>query len=53
MLEGAAAVGIGAILSGKFVPKGPTALVLSGKNIDMGVHGQIIAGTHTALSEAA
>lgn len=53
VLEGAAAVGIGAVLAGKFKPKGPTALVLSGKNIDMGVHGQIIAGTHKALDEAA
>jgi threonine dehydratase len=53
VLEGAAAVGIGAILAGKFVPRGPTALVLSGKNIDMGVHAQIVAGTHKALGEAA
>lgn len=53
VLEGAAAVAIGAVLSGKFRPKGPTALVLSGRNIDMGVHGQIITGTHKALDEAA
>ncbi|SDG86512.1 threonine dehydratase [Pelagibacterium luteolum] len=49
VIEGAAAVGIGAILSGKFLAKGPTALVLSGRNIDMGVHAQLIAETHPAL----
>ncbi|HWJ87076.1 MAG TPA: hydroxyectoine utilization dehydratase EutB [Pelagibacterium sp.] len=52
VLEGAGAVGIAALLSGKFVPKGPTALVLSGKNIDMGVHAAIVAGTHAALGGA-
>lgn len=53
VIEGAAAVGIGAILSGKFVPKGPTAIVLSGKNIDMGVHAGIVAGTHAVFGGAA
>ncbi|WP_417579624.1 hydroxyectoine utilization dehydratase EutB [Pelagibacterium sp.] len=53
VLEGGAAVGIGAILAGKFKPSGPTALVLSGGNIDMSVHSQIVAGTHKALREAA
>lgn len=53
IIEGAAAVGIGALLSDKFMPQGPTALVLSGKNIDMDVHSKIIAGTHRALREAA
>lgn len=52
VIEGAAAVGIAALLSGKFTAKGPTAIVLSGKNIDMGVHGQIIAGTHKVFGEA-
>ena len=51
VLEGAAAVGIAALLSGKFVPSGPTALVLSGKNIDMGVHSAIVAGRHPACGE--
>ncbi|WMT91669.1 hydroxyectoine utilization dehydratase EutB [Pelagibacterium sp. H642] len=53
VIEGAAAVGIGAILAGKFAPAGPTAVVLSGKNIDMGVHGQIVAGTHPVFGELA
>src|SRR5690606_36986363 len=34
VIEGAAAVGIAAVLAGKFRPAGPTAIVLSGKNID-------------------
>ncbi len=53
VLEGAAAVGIAAILAGKFVPRGPTALVLSGKNINMDVHAQIVAGTHPVFTGAA
>ena len=53
VVEGAAAVGIGAVLAGRFVPKGPTAMVLSGKNIDMGVHGRIVAGTHEVFGEVA
>lgn len=53
VLEGAAAVGIAAILAGKFIPKGPTALVLSGKNIDMDAHAQIIAGTYPIIKGSA
>lgn len=53
VLEGAAAVGIGAILAGKFIPKGPVAVVLSGKNIDMDAHAQIIAGTYPVIEEDA
>ena len=33
--EGAGAVGVGAILAGKVKLKGPTALVISGQNVDM------------------
>lgn len=53
VIEGAAAVGIGAVLASKFVPKGPTAIVLSGKNIDVDVHQQIVAGTHKVFGEVA
>lgn len=49
VLEGAGAVGIAALISGRFTPRGPTALVLSGKNIDSAVHGAIIARTHAAF----
>ena len=38
------AVGIAALLSGKVTPTGPTALLLSGGNIDMALHHRITAG---------
>ncbi|TPF76830.1 pyridoxal-phosphate dependent enzyme [Brucella gallinifaecis] len=41
-IEGAAAVGIGAILSKKIRPSGPTAIVLSGGNIDPEQHRAIV-----------
>ena len=42
--EGAGAVGIGALLSGKVNPQGPTALIVSGRNIDEAVHRRIVSG---------
>jgi len=42
IIEGAAAVGIGALLSGKFRPAGPTALIISGGNIDPEQHRAIM-----------
>jgi threonine dehydratase len=42
VLEGAAAVGIAAILAGRHRPAGPTVLVLSGRNIDMEAHRRLI-----------
>ncbi|UWU83139.1 hydroxyectoine utilization dehydratase EutB [Bradyrhizobium yuanmingense] len=45
ILEGAGAVGIAALLSGKIPPlSGPAALVLSGRNIDMKVHRNVVNG---------
>lgn len=44
VIEGAAAVGIAALDSGKVRSAGPVAVVLSGKNIDMGLHRRIVAG---------
>ncbi|TYC49350.1 hydroxyectoine utilization dehydratase EutB [Rhodobacterales bacterium] len=44
MLEGAGAVGLGALLSGKVRPSGPTVVLLSGGNIDMKLHHRIISG---------
>lgn len=52
VLEGAGAVGIAAILSGKFRPSGLTALVLSGCNIDPETHAAVIARTHPAFAGA-
>jgi threonine dehydratase len=48
ILEGAGAVGIAALLAGKFQPKGPVVLVLSGRNIDIGLH-QHIVGSETSV----
>ena len=44
ILEGAGAIGIAAILAGKVKLSGPTAVLLSGRNIDMIRHRHIING---------
>ena len=42
IVEGAGAVGIAALLAGKIRPDGPTAIVVSGGNIDPALHRQIV-----------
>ncbi|CAM5335192.1 hydroxyectoine utilization dehydratase EutB [Frigidibacter albus] len=44
VIEGAAAVGIGAILAGKVTAKGPMAVILSGGNVDMNLHLRVMNG---------
>jgi threonine dehydratase len=44
VVEGAAAVGFAAILAGRFVPRGRTVVLLSGKNIAPDLHRRVIAG---------
>ncbi|WP_192254870.1 hydroxyectoine utilization dehydratase EutB [Mesorhizobium silamurunense] len=44
IVEGAGAVGIGALLSEKVKVNGPTVLILSGRNIDMSLHRRIVCG---------
>lgn len=44
IIEGSGAVGIAALLSGKVKPGGPTAVLLSGGNIDLTLHHRIISG---------
>lgn len=44
IVEGAGAVGIAALLAGKIKPRGPVVSVLSGRNIDMGRHRDIVCG---------
>ncbi|WP_315927168.1 hydroxyectoine utilization dehydratase EutB [Mesorhizobium sp. SP-1A] len=44
IVEGAGAVGIAALLSGKAKVDGPAVLVLSGRNIDMDRHRDIVCG---------
>jgi threonine dehydratase len=47
--EGAAAVGAAALLAGKIRPKGPTALVISGRNIGREALARIAAGQPMAV----
>jgi len=44
VIEGSGAVGIGALLAGRTAASGPTAVVVSGCNIDMDLHARILAG---------
>jgi len=44
IVEGAGAVGVAAVLAGKVKLTGPTAIILSGSNIDARVHRDIIDG---------
>ena len=44
IIEGSGSVGIAAMLAGKLTPTGPTAILLSGGNIDMALHHRIISG---------
>jgi threonine dehydratase len=49
VVEGAAAVGSAALLSGKFVPRGPVVTILSGANIDPVLHARVMAGASEAV----
>ncbi|CDX13609.1 putative threonine dehydratase [Mesorhizobium sp. ORS 3324] len=53
IVEGAGAVGIGALLSGKVKAEGPTVLILSGRNIDMSLHRRIVCGDAAQEESAA
>jgi threonine dehydratase len=44
IVEGAGAVGIAALVAGKVNPQGPTALIVSGRNIDEAEHRRIVSG---------
>ncbi|HLP67289.1 MAG TPA: hydroxyectoine utilization dehydratase EutB [Rhizobium sp.] len=44
IVEGAGAVGIAAILSGRIEIDGPVAVILSGRNVDMGLHLRVMSG---------
>lgn len=44
VIEGSGSVGIGAVLAGKVDLTGPTAIVVSGRNIDMDLHYRLISG---------
>jgi threonine dehydratase len=44
VLEGAAAVGIAALLDGLIAPRGPIVVVVSGRNVDIDQHWRVLAG---------
>lgn len=49
IVEGAAAVGVGALLAGQLdnLPTGAVTIIISGRNIDASLFRRIAAGTHT------
>ncbi|MBZ9797311.1 hydroxyectoine utilization dehydratase EutB [Mesorhizobium sp. ES1-4] len=53
IVEGAGAVGIAALLAGKVKMEGPVVVLLSGRNIDMGLHRKIVCGDIPSISEGA
>ncbi|MER9300004.1 hydroxyectoine utilization dehydratase EutB [Mesorhizobium sp. M0621] len=53
IVEGAGAVGIAALLAGKVRSDGPVIVLLSGRNIDMGLHRKIVCGEAPSLKERA
>ncbi|WP_037134761.1 hydroxyectoine utilization dehydratase EutB [Rhizobium leucaenae] len=50
IVEGAGAVGIAALLAGKIRPDGPTAIVVSGGNIDPALYRQILSSIKTGVA---
>ena len=53
VVEGAAAVGIAALIAGRARPVGPTVAILSGRNIDMDLHRRIVSGENPFAAEDA
>jgi threonine dehydratase len=51
IVEGSGAVGIGALLAGKVRTRGSTAVVISGRNIDMGLHHRLVSGEEVGPSD--
>lgn len=49
VIEGGAAVGVGALLAGKVRSTGPTAVLMCGRNIDMALHHRIVSGEDVDL----
>lgn len=51
--EGASVVGLAAVLGGKLVPEGPTATIVTGRNLDMEIFTQVVTGQDVALGDKA
>jgi threonine dehydratase len=53
IVEGSGAVGVAALLAGRVRPAGPTMVLLSGGNIDMGLHHRVVSGEDVDVSREA
>ena len=49
--EGASVVGLAAVMTGKIKLKGPSATIITGRNLDMGVFTKIITGQDITLGD--
>jgi threonine dehydratase len=49
VVEGAGAVGAAALLAGRLKPRGPTALLVTGRNVDMALFTRVVTGQPVAL----
>lgn len=49
--EGGAVVGLAAVLSGKVVPEGPVATIVTGRNLDMKLFTRIVSGQDVTLGD--
>lgn len=49
--EGASAVGLAAVLSGKVKPDGPIGTIVTGRNLDMGLFNRIMAGEDVRIGD--
>lgn len=49
--EGASVVGLAAVLAGKVAPAGPTAAIVTGRNLDMDVFTRIVTGQDVVLGD--
>jgi threonine dehydratase len=49
--EGASVVGLAAVLSGKVAPTGPTAAIITGRNLDMNVFTRVVTGKDVQLGD--
>jgi threonine dehydratase len=47
VVEGAGAAGVAAVLAGRLALRGPTAIVITGRNIDPARHAEITSGERT------
>lgn len=53
IVEGAGAVGIAALLAGMVNANGPVVVLLSGRNVDMGLHRKLVCGEAPSTKERA